>query len=153
MPSVITPITPARVAIIDQVTGGVSRPWYMFFQSLYENSLAFVTGSGSQVTQLTSKSTGVTINTLCGQITTSNESLASNTSVSFTMTNNNISATDIVLVNAASVAGVAPTANTYSVSCDAVLAGSCRIQIRNISGTAAAQALVLNFAVIRAVNA
>jgi hypothetical protein len=34
-----------------------------------------------------------------------------------------------------------------------VLAGSCRIQIRNISGTAAAQALVLNFAVIRAVNA
>ena len=153
MPSIITPITPARVAIIDQVTGGVSRPWYMFFQSLYENSLAFVTGSGSQVTQLTSKSTGVTINTLCGQITTSNESLASNTSVSFTMTNSNVSATDIVLVNAASVGGVAPTVNTYSVSCDAVLAGSCRIQIRNISGTAAAQALVLNFAVIRAVNA
>ena len=153
MPSIITPITPARVAIIDQVTGGVSRPWYMFFQSLYENSLAFVSGSGSVVTQLTSKSTGVTINTLCGQITTSNDSLASDTSVSFTMTNSNISATDIVMVNVASVGGVAPTANTYSVSCDAVLAGSCRIQIRNISGTAAAQALVLNFAVIRAVNA
>jgi hypothetical protein len=153
MPSIITPITPARVAIIDQVTGGVSRPWYMFFQSLYENSLAFVSGSGSVVTQLTSKSTGVTINTLCGQIITSNESLASNTSVSFTVTNSNISITDIVLVNAASVAGAAPTVNTYIVSCDAVLVGSCRIQIRNISGTAAAQALVLNFAVIRAVNA
>ena len=153
MPSIITPITPARVAIIDQVTGGVSRPWYMFFQSLYENSLAFVSGSGSVVTQLTSKSTGVTINTLCGQIVTSNESLASNTSVSFTVTNSNISITDIVLVNAANVAGAAPTVNTYIVSCDAVMAGSCRIQIRNISGTAAAQALVLNFAVIRAVNA
>jgi hypothetical protein len=31
----ITPLTPARVAIVDQATGGVARPWYMFFQSLY----------------------------------------------------------------------------------------------------------------------
>ena len=153
MPNNITPITPARVAITDQATGGVSRPWYMFFQSLYQNSLAYVDGTGGQVTQSTNKSTGVTLNTLCGQITTSNASLAANTSVSFTLTNSNIAATDIVLVNAANVAGAAPTVNTYSVSCDAVLAGSCRIQIRNISGTAAAQALVLNFAVIRAVNA
>jgi hypothetical protein len=34
-----------------------------------------------------------------------------------------------------------------------VLDGSCRIQIRNISGTAAAQALVINFAIVKAVNA
>ena len=103
--------------------------------------------------QLTSKSTGVTMNTLCGQIVTSNTSLAANTSVSFTLTNDNISATDIVLVNGANVGGVAPTADTYIVTCDAVLAGSCRIQIRNISGSAAAQTLVRNFAVIKAVNA
>jgi hypothetical protein len=80
-------------------------------------------------------------------------SLAANTSVSFNMVNSNISATDIVLVNAANVGGVAPTVNTYSVVCDAVLAGSCRIQVRNVSGSAAAQALVLNFAIIKAVNA
>ena len=30
----ITPITPARVAIVDPATGGVNRPWYMFFTSL-----------------------------------------------------------------------------------------------------------------------
>jgi len=149
----ITPITRSDVAIVDPVTGGVNRPWYMFFQSLYQNSLAYVAGSGGQVVQLTSKSTGVTMNTLCGQITTNNASLASNTSVSFTLTNDNISATDIVMVNAANVGGVAPTVDTYIVTCDAVLAGSCRIQIRNISGSAAAQALVLNFAVIKAVNA
>jgi hypothetical protein len=149
----LTPITPSRVPIIDEATGGVSRPWYMFFQSLYKNSLAYVDGSGSAVTQSTNKSTGVTINTACGQITTSSASLASNASVSFTMTNDTIGATDIVLVNAANVGGSAPTANTYIVTCDAVLAGSCRIQIRNISGSAAAQALVLNFAVIKAVNA
>ena len=149
----ITPVTPARVSIVDPNTGFVSRPWYMFFQSLYENSLSYVSGSGGTVTQLTSKSTDVVLNTICGQITTNAASLASNTSVSFTMVNSTIAATDIVLVNAANVAGAAPTINTYSVSCDAVLAGSCRIQIRNISGTAAAQALVINFAIVKAVNA
>jgi hypothetical protein len=153
MPSKITPITPSRVPIVDPVTSGVSRPWYMFFQSLYENSLAYVLGSGGQVTQLSTKSTSVRLNTLCGQITMAASSISASTSVSFTLNNNNIRPTDIVLVSAANVAGVAPTANTYSVSCDAVLAGSCRIQIRNISGVAAAQALVLNFAIVKAVNA
>jgi hypothetical protein len=153
MPSNITPITPSRVPIVDVTTGGVNRPWYMFFQSLYENSLAYVLGSGGQVTQLTSKTTSVAINTLCGQITMTADSIAANTSVSFTLVNDNIRGTDIVLVSVANVAGVAPTANTYSVSCDAVLAGSCRIQVRNISGVAAAQALVLNFAIVKAVNA
>jgi len=152
MPNV-TPITPARVPIIDPDTGGVTRPWYMFFQSLYQNSLVYILGSGNAATQLTSKSTGVTIDTVCGQVTLAADSIAAGTSVSFTMTNSNISATDIVMVNAANVAGAAPTANTYSVSCDAVLDGSCRIQIRNISGSAAAEALVLNFAIIKAVNA
>jgi len=153
MPSNITPITPSRVPIVDVTTGGVNRPWYMFFQSLYENSLAYVLGSGGQVTQLTSKTTSVAINTLCGQIIMTADSIAANTSVSFTLVNDNIRGTDIVLVSVANVAGVAPTANTYSVSCDAVLAGSCRIQVRNISGVAAAQALVLNFAIVKAVNA
>ena len=152
MPNV-TPITPARVPFIDETTGGVTRPWYMFFLSLYQNSLVYILGSGGAVTQLTSKSTGVTIDTVCGQITLAADSIAAGTSVSFTMTNSNISATDIVMVNAANVAGVEPTADTYSVSCDAVLAGSCRIQVRNISSSAAAEALVLNFAIIKAVNA
>jgi hypothetical protein len=31
-----TPLTPARVAIVDPQTGFVSRPWYMFFESLYQ---------------------------------------------------------------------------------------------------------------------
>ena len=149
----VTPITPSRVPFIDETTGGVTRPWYMFFQSLYQNSLVYILGSGSAVTQLTSKTTGVTINSICGQITLTADSIAAGTSVSFTMTNDNIAATDIVMVNAANVAGAAPAANTYSVSCDAVLAGSCRIQVRNISGSAAAEALVLNFAIIKAVNA
>lgn len=152
MPNIV-PITRSDVPIVDAATGGVNRPWYMFFQSLYQNSLAYVLGSGGQITQATSKSTAIATNVLCGQITMAASSLAANTSVSFSMVNANIAATDIVLVNAANVGGVAPTANTYSVSCDAVLSGECRIQVRNISGSAAAEALVLNFAIIKAVNA
>jgi hypothetical protein len=33
-----TPITPARVAIVDTQSGFVSRPWYMFFESLYQTA-------------------------------------------------------------------------------------------------------------------
>lgn len=43
----ITPLTPARVAIVDPVTGGVNRPWYMFFQSLYQNILNYIGGTPS----------------------------------------------------------------------------------------------------------
>ena len=51
----IVPVTPAHVPCIDEATKGVNRPWYMFFQSLYQNSLAYVLGTGGQITQLTSK--------------------------------------------------------------------------------------------------
>ena len=115
--------------------------------------MAYVLGSGGAVTQTTSKTTAVTSNTICGQITTAADSIAANTSVSFTLINDRIDATDVVMVNAGNVAGSSPTANTYVVTCDSVLVGSCRIQIRNVSGSAAAQALVLNFAIVKAVNA
>ena len=37
-----TPAPPAREAIIDSRTNFVSRPWYMFFQSLYQNILNYI---------------------------------------------------------------------------------------------------------------
>jgi len=115
--------------------------------------VGYATGAGSTITQLTSKSTAVTLNTICGQITTTSSALAASTSVSFTLTNSSIAATDVVIVNAANVGGAAPTINTYQISVDSVLAGSCRIHIRNVSAASASQALVLNFAVIKSVAA
>jgi hypothetical protein len=115
--------------------------------------VGYGTGAGSTVTQLTSKSTGVTLNNICGQITTTASALAASTSVSFTLTNSSIAATDVVIVNAANVGGAAPTINTYQISVDSVLAGSCRIHIRNVSASSASQAIVLNFAVIKSVAA
>jgi hypothetical protein len=106
-------------------------------------------GVGGAVTQATSKSTGVTLNTPTGQITMNNAALASVTTVGFTLTNSCIESTDTLLVNVASGA----TANTYVVGVDAVGSGSARIRIRNDSGSPQSEAVVLNYTLIKGANA
>ena len=113
------------------------------------DALGYGTGAGGTVTQTTSKSTPVVLNKPCGQITMNNAALATSTSVSFTLTNSLIAATDVVRVSIASGA----TAGAYSVTVDATAAGSCRISVRNHSGGSLSEALVLNFAVLKAVSA
>ena len=99
------------------------------------------TGAGGTVTQATSKSTAVTLNKPSGQITTTADSLAANTAVSFTLTNNKIAANDIPEVVIKSGA----TAGAYVVQVDAAAAGSCRISIRNMTAAPLSEALVLQF--------
>lgn len=111
--------------------------------------LGYATGSGGTVAQATSKSTRVSLSKVSGKITMNAESLAASASVGFTLTNGNIAATDVVIVNVASGA----TANAYAVTVDAVAAGSCRISLRNVSAAALAEAVVLTFALIKAVAA
>ena len=57
---------------------------------------------GTSVTQATNKSTGVTANTATGVITLNNAALAAAAEVSFTVTNSEVAATDVVVVNHAS---------------------------------------------------
>jgi len=108
--------------------------------------LGYGTGSGGAVTQATSKSTAVTLNKVSGAITLNAESLAANSVATFTFTNSTIAATDVVQVAVKS--GMA-TGGSYHVSVDAVNTGSCNISIRNLSAGALAEALVLNFVVIK----
>lgn len=111
--------------------------------------LGYATGTGGTVTQATSKSTGVTLNKVCGQITMNNATLNRVTSVTFTLTNSFIAATDVVVVNIASGA----TAGAYTITVEVVAAGSCNISLHNLlTGTDLSEAVVLNFAVIKAVN-
>ena len=107
--------------------------------------LGYGVGTGGSVTQATSKSTGVTLNKAAGQITMNNAALAATTSVAFTLTNSAIGANDTVVVSLAS----GNTANSYTVSVDAVAAGSCSISLRNYSAGSLGEAVVLNFAVIK----
>ncbi len=101
--------------------------------------------SGGAVTQATDKSTGVTLNQAAGQITTSDASLAGGAEVSFTVTNDKVAATDVVAISLQSGAST----GTYIVSISAVAAGSFNVTLSNV-GTTAGEALVLNYAVIKA---
>ena len=114
---------------------------------LATSTLGYTTGSGGTVTQATSKSTAVTLNKINGEIVMHNAALADDASVAFTLTNSTIAATDVVIVNVASVG----TVGAYQVTVGAVAAGSCSISILNVSGGSLSEAIKLNFAVIKAV--
>lgn len=104
---------------------------------------------GSTVTQATNRTTGVTINTISGQITTNNASLAAETAATFTVTNNQIFADDVVNV---SIAGGTNGGNT-TVQVIVVAAGSFQIQVANqnaAAGTAETGAIQINFLVMKA---
>jgi len=108
-----------------------------------------VPSPGGAVTQSTSKSQGVTLNKGCGAITMNAAALAAGASVQFVLTNSFIAAFDTIICNM----GPGGTASTYLVQCQAVAAGSCRFRVTNYSGTSRSEACVVNFSIIKAVNA
>lgn len=109
----------------------------------------YASGVGSTVTQTTSRATGVTINAVCGQITTDTTSLAAAAEATFTVTNSKVAATDVVVVNI--TPGGTGTPHVYVSS---VAAGSFAITMTNLHATTAdTSADVINFAVIKAVAA
>ena len=108
----------------------------------------YATGSGGTVTQLTSKATGVTLSKSTGQITLDGAALAASTTVSFTLTNTVIEVGDILIMNHIS----AGTAGSYLLNAQSA-AGSASINVRNISLGSLSEAIVIAFAVIKAVSA
>jgi hypothetical protein len=111
-------------------------------------TLGYKAGSGGTVTQATNKTTAVTLNKINGEIVMNGAALADDATAAFTLTNSTIAATDVVIVNVASVG----TAGAYQVTVGAVAAGSCSISVLNVSGGSLSQAIKLNFAVIKAVK-
>lgn len=101
--------------------------------------------SGGTVTQLTSKSAGVTLNNLTGTITMNGASLASNTSASFTVTNSTVEANDIIIVNHKS----GGTSGSYRASADTITNGTFNITVTNISGSNLSESVVISFIVIK----
>jgi hypothetical protein len=110
--------------------------------------LGYTAAAQGTVTQLTDKSTGVTLNNSAGQITMSNATLNATTNVAFTLTNSTISAKDVIIVN---VAGGVASNVTYNCWVSGHAAGSCSFVLRNISAGNLSEAVVLNFAVIHCV--
>ena len=114
---------------------------------LATTTLGYTTGSGGTVTQASNKTTAVTLNKINGEIVMNGAALADDATAAFTLTNSTIAATDVVIVNVASVG----TAGAYQVTVGAVAAGSCSISVLNVSGGSLSEAIKLNFAVIKAV--
>ena len=118
------------------------------FTNLNTDKAGYITGDGGTVTQASSKSTAVTLNKKCGTVTMNNAALAADAIVSFTLTNSTIAATDVVVLNHAS----AGTAGKYALNAQAA-AGSASINVTNISAGSLSEAIVIRFAVIKAVTA
>lgn len=102
-------------------------------------------GIGGTVTQATSKTTGVTLNKMTGQIVMNGAALAAGAEVAFTVTNSFVEDNDVIVVNVDSVG----TAGSYLVSVGAVSAGSFSITLSNASAGSLSQAVVLNFFVLK----
>ena len=104
-------------------------------------------GQGA-VTQLTDKSTGVTLNKSAGRITMNNAALAVATAVSFVLTNSLISINDTIIVCVSSnTTGSALGAYTTYVSY--LAAGSALITLRNLTAsTSYSEAVIINYSII-----
>lgn len=107
--------------------------------------IGYKTGAGGTVTQATSKSTGVTLNKVTGQITMNGAALAAAAEVAFTLTNDQIEAADVVVVCIASGGSSA----SYGVAVTAVAAGSCEMTLANWSAGSLSEAVKLNFVVLK----
>lgn len=116
---------------------------------LVSNSIGFTSGNGGTVTQLTSRTTGVTLNAPSGQITLVAGSIAGLSSQEFTLTNSYIAATDVVLASFAS--GL--TAATYDVTVTETSAGACKISVHNVNNSATpSDTPTINFVVFKGTN-
>ena len=107
--------------------------------------VGYATGAGGAVTQITSRTTGVTLNKTAGAITLVSAA-GSATAATFTVTNSTVAATDVIILNQKS------GTDLYDLMVTAVAAGSFNLTFRTTGGTTT-ETPVFNFAVIKAVAA
>lgn len=106
--------------------------------------LGYGTGAGGAVTQITSRTTGVTLSKVTGAITLVSAA-GSTTPATFTVTNTTVAANDVVIVTQQS------GTDLYEIHVTNTAAGSFKISCWTTGGTTTEQP-VFNFAVIKAVN-
>lgn len=110
--------------------------------------VGYLAGAGGSVTQSPNRTSAVTLNKICGQIITVSATTTAGLVVEFTVNNSTVAATDTVIVN---VAG-APSGQ-YIATATKITAGSFVIQTFTPAAVIGAEALNINFSVIKSVNA
>jgi hypothetical protein len=136
-PALVTPVIGAATGTSLAATGAVT--------SSGTAGVGYATGAGGAVTQITSRTTGVTLDKTTGSITLVSAA-GSPTLASFTVTNSTVAATDVIIINQKS------GTDLYEIAITAVAAGSFRVSFFSLVGTTTEQP-VFNFAVIKAVAA
>ena len=136
-PTLVTPVIGAATGTSLTATGVIA--------STGTAGVGYATGAGGAVTQITSRTTGVTLNKTSGAITLFSAA-GSATAATFTVTNSTVAATDVIILNQKS------GTDLYDLMVTAVAAGSFNITFRTTGGTTTEQP-VFNFAVIKAVSA
>lgn len=143
-PTFITPILGVAAGTSLAVTG-------LLKTSTPSAGLGFATGAGGTGTQASSKSTttvAVPNPSSCGAITMNNAALNAGVVVSFTFTNSGIAATDVLVLN--HISGGTVGAYHLNAQCGA---GSALITVTNISAGNLSEAIVIQYALIKGVNA
>lgn len=112
------------------------------------SGIGYATGAGGTVTQATSKTTGVTLNTSTGQITMNAAALAAGAVVSFNAANSSVAANDIIVVNHISGGSL----GSYTINAR-TSAGQITFDVKNTFTGSLSEAIVIAYAVIKAVIA
>ena len=133
----VTPVIGAATGTSLAATGAVT--------SSGTAGVGYATGAGGAVTQITSRTTGVTLNKTTGAITMFSAA-GTTTAATFVVTNSTVAETDVIILNQKS------GTDLYDLMVTAVAAGSFNLTFRTTGGTTT-ETPVFNFAVIKAVAA
>jgi hypothetical protein len=129
-----------------RIAGGVGVGGSIYSQGMLVTStstgIGYTTGAGNTTTQITSRTTPVTVNGLSGYIALFSAA-GSPTVASFQVNNASVSINDVVIV-----APRAPVANTYITAVNSVTNGAFNISLYASGGTTV-EAPLINFAVIK----
>jgi hypothetical protein len=135
-------LRPAASTGISWTSAGTFNFINGFLGNAATSTLGYAAGAGGAVTQITSRTTSVTLNTITGAITMFNAA-GSTTAATFAVSNSTVAATDTIIVNQKS------GTNLYELFVTAVGVSSFSITFFTTGGTAT-DSPVINFSVIKA---
>jgi hypothetical protein len=128
----------------NSIASGVAYADPEFTTCYVSQEFGYAASAQGAVTQLTDKSTAVTLNKSAGRITMASVALAGNTAVSFTLNNNSVSANDTIVV---CISGGA-TAGAYTTYISSLATGTALVTLRNLTSGSLSEAVILNFSII-----
>jgi hypothetical protein len=104
-------------------------------------TIGYDVGAGNAVSQLTSKTTPVTLNNPCGRIITNNSLLAAGSEAAFTVNNTLVRDYDVIIANV--------TNGNYDIRVTDIATNSFVIRLKNNTGGPLSDAVAINFAIVR----